>query len=160
WLRVATGLYSVGLLHAILTVLRKRSGLFRIATGAFLVGVIIHFVAVVQLGGATGGLPGNNVNEAMSLCAFLIALGYLIVYWRYQFESLAVCVFPLVFVMTQVGSMELGVTSWADTRVRNAWLLLHVFLVLLGYAGLALTALASLFYLVRERQLKRKTTSK
>ncbi len=26
WLRVATGLYSIGLLHAILTVLRKKSG--------------------------------------------------------------------------------------------------------------------------------------
>ena len=68
--------------------------------------------------------------------------------------------FPLVFLMTQVGSMEYPVASWTDVRVRNAWLLLHVFLVLLGYAGLALTALASGFYLIRERQLKTKTTSR
>ncbi len=159
WLRVATGLYSIGLLHSILTVLRRQSGLFKIATGAFCVGVVLHMVAIVQLGVGTGSLPVNNVNESMSLCAFLIALGYLIVYWRYQFASLSICVFPLVFIMTQVGSMEFAVASWTDIRVRNAWLLLHVFLVLLGYAGLALTAIASLFYLVRERQLKTKTRS-
>jgi ABC-type uncharacterized transport system permease subunit len=160
WLRVATGLYSIGLLHAILTVLRKQSGLFKVATGTFCAGVVIHFVAIVQLGVGTGTLPVNNVNESMSLCGFLIAVGYLIVYWRYQFASLSICVFPLVFLMTQVGSMEFPVASWTDIRVRNAWLLLHVFLVLLGYAGLALAAIGSLFYLVRERQLKMKTTSR
>jgi ABC-type uncharacterized transport system permease subunit len=160
WLRVATALYSIGLLHAILTVLRRKSGLFGVATGSFFAGVVIHFVAIVQLGVGTGSLPVNNVNESMSLCGFLIAVGYLLLYWRYQFASLSICVFPLVFIMTQVGSMELPVGSWSDIRVRQAWLLLHVFLVLLGYAGLALTAIASLFYLVRERQLKTKTTSR
>jgi ABC-type uncharacterized transport system permease subunit len=160
WLRVATGLYSLGLLHAILTVLRKQSRLFPLALGAFCVGVVLHFVAIVQLGVASGGIPVNNVNESMSVCAFLIAVSYLFVYWRYQFAGLSICIFPLVFLMTQVGSMEFPVSSWTDVRVRTAWLLLHIFLVLLGYAGLLLTAIASVFYLFRERQLKRKTTSK
>ena len=160
WLRVATLLYSIGLLHAILTLLRKRSGLFSIALGSFCVGVILHFVAIVQLGVSNGSLPVNNFNESLSLCGFLIGVLYLVVYWRYQFATLSVCIYPLVFLMTQLGSMEFPVATWADSRVRNAWLLLHVFLVLLGYAGLALTAVASVFYLVRERQLKRKTTSK
>jgi ABC-type uncharacterized transport system permease subunit len=160
WLRIATGLYSIGLLHAILTVLRKTSGLSSVSLGAFCIGVVLHLVAIVELGVAGGAIPVHNFNESMSLCGFLIAVGYLVVYWRYQFASLSVCIYPLVFVMAQVGSMEFPVAGWADTRVRNAWLLLHVFLVLLGYAGLALTAIASVFYLVRERQLKRKTTSK
>ncbi len=130
------------------------------ATLTFTVGVIIHFVALVELGVGSGALPVNNLNESMSLCGFLIALGYLVVLWRYQFESIAICVFPLVFLMTQVGSMEFPVAGWSDTRVRSVWLLLHVFLVLLGYAGLAMTAIASLFYLVRERQLKTKSVSR
>lgn len=160
WLRVATALYSIGLLHAILTVLRKNSGLFGVAIWSFFAGVVVHLVAIVQVGVGTGSLPVNNVNESMSLCGFLIAIGYMLVYWRYQFASLSICVFPLVFLMTQVGSMELPVGGWPDIRVRKAWLLLHVFLVLLGYAGLALAAIASLFYLIRERQLKKKTTSR
>ena len=46
WLRVATALYSIGLLHAILTVLRRNSGLFGVATGSFCAGGVIHFVAM------------------------------------------------------------------------------------------------------------------
>jgi ABC-type transport system involved in cytochrome c biogenesis permease subunit len=160
WLRVATGLYSLGLLHAILTLLRRESRLFNVALGTFCAGLILHFVAIVQLGVLAGSLPVNNFNESLSFCAFLLGLLYLLVNWRYQFSSLSLCIFPLVFLMTQVGSMEFPVASWSDTRVRSAWLLLHIFLVLLGYAGLALTSVASIFYLIRERQLKRKTSSK
>ena len=39
WLRVAAGLYSLGLLHAILTLVRRRrEHLFRVALGAFALG--------------------------------------------------------------------------------------------------------------------------
>ena len=160
WLRVATALYSVGLLHSILTVLRRESRLFKVALGSFCVGVVLHFVAIVQLGVASATIPVNNFNESISFCAFLIAIAFLGVMWRYQFVGLAVPVFPLVFLMAQVGSMEFPVHSWTDVRVRNAWLLLHVLLILLGYAGLALTAVASLFYLIQERQLKSKRKSR
>jgi ABC-type uncharacterized transport system permease subunit len=160
WLRVATALYSVGLLHSILTVLRRESRLFKMALAAFCIGVVLHFVAIVQLGVSTHTIPVNNFNESISFCAFLIAVAFLIVMWRYQFTGLAVPVFPLVFLMTQVGAMEFPVHTWTDIRVRNAWLLLHIVLVLLGYAGLALTAVASLFYLIQERQLKSKKRSR
>src|SRR4051812_36106455 len=90
WLRVATGLYSIGLLHAILTLLRREIRFFNLALGFFCVGVVIHFVAIVQLGVLAGALPVNNFNESLSLCAFLLALCYLVVYWRYQFETLSV----------------------------------------------------------------------
>ena len=160
WLRVATALYSVGLLHSILTVLRRESRLFKVALASFCIAVVLHFVAIVQLGVSTHSIPVNNFNESISFCAFLIAVAFLIVMWRYQFAGLAVPVFPLVFLMTQVGAMEFPVHTWTDVRVRNAWLLLHIVLVLLGYAGLALTAVASLFYLIQERQLKSKKRSR
>ncbi len=160
WLRVATGFYSIGLLHAILTLVRKESRIFRVALGAFSVGLVLHFVAIAQLGVMGASLPLHNFNESLSLCAFLMGLSYLVVYWRYQFETLSICIFPLVFLMTQVGAMEYPVSTWTDNRVRSAWLLVHILLVLLGYAGLALTAVASLFYLIRERQLKRKSSSR
>ena len=40
--------------------------------------------------------------------------------------------------------------------MRGAWLTVHVVLVLLGYAALLLTAVASVLYLFQERQLKSK----
>lgn len=156
WLRVAAVLYSVGLLHAILTVLRRSAPLARTAVGAFTVGVILHFVSIVEMAVAAGRLPVDNFYESASVCAFLIALVFLFVQWRYQFASLGVFLFPLVFVMTLVGAMEFPVAGWPNPRVRDAWLLVHVLLILLGYAALLLTAVASVFYLVQERHLKKK----
>jgi ABC-type transport system involved in cytochrome c biogenesis permease subunit len=156
WLRVAAGLYSIGLLHALLMILRKRAEIFRAALAAFALGAVLHVVATVEFTMALGHLPVNNFNESSSLCALLIAISFLFVYARYQFASLSVFIFPLVFVMTLIGAMETPVASWPNSSLRDAWLLVHVVMVLLGYAALLLTAAACIFYLVRERQLKRK----
>ncbi|HBY60967.1 MAG TPA: hypothetical protein DEH78_14185 [Solibacterales bacterium] len=156
WLRVAAALYSLGLLHAILTVLRGKVQLFRPALAAFVVAFVLHAVSLVEMTWALGHLPVNNFYESVSLCGFLIAALFLTVHWRYQFASLGVFLFPLVFLMTLVGGMEIPVSTWSDARVRDAWLLLHVLLVLSGYAALALTAVASVFYLIQERHLKSK----
>jgi len=156
WLRVAAGLYCLGLLHALLTVLHRRARVFRVALAAFAVGLILHLVSIVERTAVTGHFPANDFYESVSLCAFLIAVLFLFVYWRYRLESLSVFIFPLVFILTLVSALGSPVPAWADSRVRDAWLVLHVILVLVGYAALLITAVASVTYLIRERQLKRK----
>lgn len=157
WLRAAAALYSVGLLHAILTVLERRTRLFRFALGAFCVAVVLHMVSLVELAVGLGHLPVNNFYESISLCGFLIALLFLFVYWRYQFAGLAVFFFPLVFLMTFLGGLEVPVGPWSSSTLRDVWLLVHVLLVLSGYAALLLTAVAAVFYLIQERHLKTKS---
>src|ERR1700674_5515676 len=151
WLRMATALYGVGLLHVMAVLLRRREGFLKPALFAFLVAAVLHFVAIVEMTVAIGHLPVDNFFHSATVCAFLIAVLFLFVYWRYDFAGLSVCIFPLVFVMTQIGAMETPMLTWPSTGVRNAWLLLHVMLVLLGYAALLLTATASVFYLLQER---------
>lgn len=158
WLRIAVALYAVGLAHAIFTILRREPTWFRPAIGAFSVGVVLHGVAVVELWFGTGNLPAQNFFESVSLCAFLIAVFFLIVYARYQFSSLGVFLFPLVFLMTLLGATEIPVARWSSANIRDTWLLTHVAMVLLGYAALLVTALASMFYLVQERRLKAKAS--
>jgi ABC-type transport system involved in cytochrome c biogenesis permease subunit len=159
WLRAAAACYAVGLIHTIWIALRKRSPLFPFALGMFRVGLVLQFVSLVELAINHHQAPVNNFYESVSVCAFLIGVAFLIVHWRYKFESAGVFLFPLVFLMTQTGAMEFPVAPWADTRVRNAWLLLHVILILVGFAALLVGAIASLFYLIQERQLKRKKPS-
>jgi ABC-type uncharacterized transport system permease subunit len=156
WLRVAVALYSLGLVHAILTVLHRPSRFFQVALGAFCVGVVLHFVALVELAVVLGHMPLDNFYESMSVCGFLIAVLFLAVYWRFQFTGITVVLFPLVFFMALVGAMEIPVSSWTSPRVRETWLLVHVLLVMLGYAALVLAAVASIFYLVAEKRLKNK----
>src|SRR5205085_5615324 len=137
-------------------VLRRRVQMFPTVLAVFAIGVVFHFVSLVETAKYLGHFPANNFYETMSLCAFLIALLFLFTYWRYQFQGLSVFLFPLVFVMTLIGSLEFPVGSWSTQTARNSWLAVHVFLVLLGYAALVLTAVASLFYLLQEKQLKSK----
>jgi ABC-type uncharacterized transport system permease subunit len=156
WLRVAAALYSLGLLHAILTLVRRREHLFRVALGAFGLAAVFHFVSIIEEGIVNNRCPITNFYETLSMCALLIVLVYLVVHWRYKLESLSVFIFPLVFVMALVATMGNPVSAWSSPVVRNTWLTVHIVLVLLGYAALLLTAVASLLYLFQERELKTK----
>ena len=160
WLRVAAALYSIGLLHAILTLVRRREHLFRVALGAFALGAVFHFVSIMEEGVATGRCPIGGFYETLSMCALLLALLYLAVQWRYRVESLSVFVFPLVFVMALVSTLSHPATGWTNPLLRKTWLTVHIVLVLLGFAALTLTVGASLLYLFQERERKAKKPSK
>jgi ABC-type uncharacterized transport system permease subunit len=156
WLRAAAALYAVGLLQTIQTVLRRKSHMYSAVLGAFCVAVILHGVSLAETAWIQGQFPVNNFYESIAVCGFVVAVLFLFVYWRYHFQGLSVFLFPLVFLMTLVGSLEFPVASWSTESTRDAWLIIHVLLVLLGYAALLLTAVASLFYLLQEKQLKSK----
>src|SRR3984885_8203372 len=105
WLRVAAALYSVGLLPAILTLVRKREHLFRVALAAFAIGAVLHCVSIVEEGLLMKHCPITNFYETLSMCAFLITALFLFVYWRYKTESLSVFIFPLVIVRALVATL-------------------------------------------------------
>src|SRR5271165_1018921 len=113
WLRVAAGLYSFGLLDAIVTVLRRREGIFRIALAAFGLGAVFQLVSIVELAMAQKQLPVSDIFETMSFCAWVITAAFLAIYYRYRLASLSVFIFPLVFIMTLVGSLRNPVSSWS-----------------------------------------------
>ncbi len=154
WLRVAAALYSLGLLDAILTLMRRRQRMFRVALAAVSMGGIFHLVSIVEQGVIIGHFPANGFYESMSLCAFLITALFLFVYWRYKLETLGVFIFPLIFVMALIASLARPVSAWPSQTLRNAWLVVHVVLVLVGYAALLFTAVAAIVYLFQEKELK------
>ena len=157
WLRVAAALYSLGLLHSILTLTQGRDSLLRYALGAARAGVLLHLVSVIEEGLITGHCPIANFYETLSMCALTIMGLFLVVHWRYKIDSFSVFMFPLVFVMTLVATMGRPVAAWSSPAIRNVWLTTHIVLVMLGYAALLLTAVSSVFYLIQERELKRKS---
>ena len=156
WLRVAAGLYSLGLIDAIVTLLRQRESLFRAALTASALGAVFQFVSIVEQGILQHHFPANDFFESMSLCAWVVTALFLAIYWRYKAESLSVFVFPLVFVMTLIAALRSPVATWSSEGVRGTWLIVHIVLAVVGYAALLLTAVAATAYLIEENQLKRK----
>ena len=156
WLRLAVLLYGVGLMHSLWTLLTRDQRLWPLARATFAVGLVFHFVSLVDRAMAVEHVPADNFFETVSLCGFLIGLVAAFVYVRLKFPSLGIIVFPLVFAMTLAGMLGTPVSGWTSPRVRGLWLLVHVVLVLAGYAALLLAAAASVFYLIQERHLKEK----
>lgn len=156
WLRIALLLYSAGLWHALRTVIEQRQQRFLAALTAISVGAAFHLVAIINDGIAVGGIPARTPFQMSSLIAFLITVIFLIVYSRYRYESLAVFVFPLVFLLTLVASLGTPLEPWITESVGGGWVALHVGLFLLGYAALFVTCVAGIMYLIQERELKSK----
>ncbi|MBV9759970.1 MAG: cytochrome c biogenesis protein CcsA [Acidobacteriaceae bacterium] len=159
WLRTAAALYSCGLLYALMYLFRKSTRLFTPVLIAFAAGAIFHLVSLVELRVETGHLLLNNFYETSSICAFLIAVLFLAAYSYYRVAIFGVCLFPVVFFMTLIGATEFPVAHWSSPAIRSVWLIAHVSTVLLGYAALVLSAVASVYYLLQERQLKRKNVT-
>ncbi len=156
WLRAAAALYFCGLIYALLVIFKKGTRLFRPALVAFSAGVILHMVSIVELWAELGHFPLSNFYETTSVCAFLIAVFFLVAYSYYRISVFAVCLFPLVFFMTLIGATEFPIAPWGNPQIRNAWLILHVSSVLIGYAALVFASVGAMFYLIQERHLKRK----
>jgi ABC-type uncharacterized transport system permease subunit len=142
------------------TLLRRESRLFQVALVAVQAAVVFHFVSIVEHTLTLGRLPVGNFFETSSLCALLFAVVFLVVYWRYKFVGLSLFVFPLVTVLSVAAAMGAPLAPWANRQVRDVWLLVHIVLVLVGYSALLLSAGAAVFYLIQERQLKRKQTNR
>jgi ABC-type uncharacterized transport system permease subunit len=156
WLRVAACFYAIGLAHSLFAILRRNHSLYNAAISTFRIGVIVQGVALVELSMAYGRLPLDTFYGSVDLCGFLVALVFLFVEKKFHFAGTAVAMFPLVFLMTFTAALERPVATWPNVGVRDAWLIVHIMLVLAGYAALLLTASASLFYLVQEKRLKSK----
>jgi ABC-type uncharacterized transport system permease subunit len=156
WLRAAAALYAIGLFHTIQVSFQKGSSIFRTALIAFCAGVMLHLVAIVESSVIEGQFPPPGFHNSVSLCAFLVAVLFLALYAKYRWEMLGLTMFPLVCVMTLVAGIQTPLGSWTSTAERDTWLVIHIVLVLLGYASLLITALAAAIYLVQERQLKAK----
>lgn len=156
WLRVSLVLYSLGLMHALLTlILLRRARLFRVALGAFALGAIFHLVSLVEQTVETGHYPGTSFHDSVSLLAFAITCAYLLVQWRYKFEALSIFTFPLVFMLMLPVSLGQA-PHIVDPLLRSGWLGVHIIGLMAGYAMLAVTFVAGLMYILQERELKSK----
>lgn len=158
WLRIAVVLYSLGLFHAILTLVRRRGSFFSIAVNAFGLGAVLHFVSIAEQGLAEQHFPANDVFQTLSLCAWLVTLAFLAIFRRYrdEVESLSTFIFPMVFLMTLTASLARPVGPWSSATVRGAWLIAHIVAILVGYAALLFACGAAVLYLFQERSLKSK----
>ena len=156
WLRVALGCYGIGLLYALVALSRAADLVNKFLLHAAYVGMIFHFVSLVEAFTEAGHLSLASVHNSESLLAFLIMVFFLLVYFVYKTTSPGIVIFPLVFLLTFVAATGQQPFVFMSSGVRTGWLFTHIALIFTGYAALVLSFGASLLYLLQERSLKSK----
>jgi ABC-type uncharacterized transport system permease subunit len=156
WLRVAVFLYGVAALAVLPAALYDRPRWNKIAIPAALSGLLFHFVSLIEMLNAAHHRLPVDTHETQALLGLLLAAAFLLVYWRFKTVSLGVFVLPLAFLLCLVPAFRPGQEAVPFPQFNTVWIFLHIALLLAAYASLLLSLLASVLYLVQERNLKSK----
>ncbi len=149
----ALALYGLGILLIIPSVKRRRPSLSPASLGALGLGLVAHAAALATVVARIHRLPVTDVRSALSFYAFMVTLAFFFVYLRYRIVSLGLFMLPLVFLLTLTSALR-PEGSFDSSAFRGGWLLVHICSIFLGYTAFFLTFVASVMYLIQERELK------
>jgi cytochrome c-type biogenesis protein CcsB len=155
-LRLALGLYSVGLAHSVLTALHKKQTFFKPALYAVVAGFVFQVSSIILRAAQVHYLPLTQRYEAFSFFGALATLGFLIAHAKYRIAPLSVFAFPLIFLMTFIANLFYDPSRSIPQILRSHWIYIHVPMVFFGYAALFIAFAAAIMYLIQERALKSK----
>lgn len=156
WLRVAVAFYAVGLVYSILLLGKKGDLLAKVVEPAVGLGLIFHFVSLVESFVLSGHFALASVHNSESLLAFLAMVVFFVFFVGYRRTSPGVVIFPIVFLLTFASALGQKPVMLSSPLLRSGWVFVHVVLIFTGYAGLFLSFGASLLYIAEEKALKSK----
>jgi ABC-type uncharacterized transport system permease subunit len=159
WLRVAAILYaaaSITIFPAVLYsdpsrgITRWRQWCVHLGGLAF----FFHFVSVVEMLLQAHRWVPMGFREVESLLGFTVVGLFFIVWWLYNAIPLGLFALPVTFFMVFVPALGPDRYAFPSEGVRTSWLIAHIAALLLAYAALGFSLLASVLYLVQERRIK------
>ncbi len=156
WLRVALVLYGASSVAVIPDVLSGQVRWRKLVFPACVSAVFFNFVALMEMLNLANHWVPASLREVETSLALLLALAFLIIYWRYRAISLGLFVLPIVFLLLLLPAARPDHAPLSSQWMHNGWILLHIVLLLAAYTALILSLLASLLYLIQERRLKQK----
>ena len=159
WLRVAVCCYGVGLLYSLLLLSKQGNVLAKVVEPAVGLGLIFHFVSLVESTVLIGRLSLASIHYSESILAFLAMVVFFVFFVGYRTVSPGIVIFPIVFILTFASAIGQKPVTLTSPLLRSGWIFVHVVLIFTGYAGLFLSFGASLLYLVQERALKSKRST-
>jgi ABC-type uncharacterized transport system permease subunit len=156
WLRVAAVLYaaaSVAVFPAVLYGLERwRKTCVHLGGMAF----FFHFVSATEMLVQAHRWMPAGVREVESLLGLAVAGLFFLVWWLYDAISLGLFALPATFFLVFVPALGPDRYTFPSAGVRASWLVAHIAALLLAYAALGFSLLASVLYLIQERRIKSK----
>ncbi len=139
------------------TVVELRAGVFRpIRFNFFAVGLgfILQTAFLSIRGHALGRCPLTNLFEVFIFLAWSVSLFYMLVGPTYRLSLMGAFTAPLVVLLQGFALIAPIDRTHTGKLLANPWLEFHASISLIAYGAFALACIASVMYLVQERQLK------
>lgn len=121
-----------------------------------LVGFFLHTGLVIAEGFLSGHIPVENLHETLSFAAWVLAGVFVLIRWRTRLKILGVLAAPFVTLITTAALLVPDKAVEIETSFSSLWLILHVVVIFIGYASLALACGTGILYLIQERSIKSK----
>ena len=131
----------------------------RAATWGVRLGWLVQTALLVVQATSEDGFPWGTWAGSLNLFVWLVVGVYLIWGCRGAYRLLGLAVMPLAAALLVVARAGGGTSVGARSPYSTLFLVLHVGLVLVAFAGLTLAAALSALYLWQERRLKRRETT-
>lgn len=145
---VSAYLYLIGWL--------TREQLARTWAPRILLGAVSLYVGSMGVRWAVFGFPFLTLREVLSVYAWVLALLYLALEWRFGYTIIGVLVTPVGSLMILVASLLRPAQMPLLPLLRSPWLMAHTGVFFAAYAAFTLAFAAALAYLLQDRSLRRK----
>ncbi len=118
----------------------------------------LHLGYLCHLGFVMGRLPVTGVFAALTTCAWLFAVVYLILEWRLREASLGLFILPFILILHVLSNLFLDLDrQLPPVLLAEVVFEIHVIILLLAYSAFAISFIASLFYLLLAREIHQKS---
>lgn len=154
WLRVAAVLYGLASVSVFSAVFGERPMWRRFCLPIAGMAWFSHLVSTAErLVSAHRAMP-LGMHEVESMLGLLISTVFLLIAIRYRTLSFGVFALPLALMLVIVPALGPDKYTFASPTIRSGWLVLHIAALLMAYAALIFSLIASFLYLLQERRLK------
>jgi cytochrome c-type biogenesis protein CcsB len=152
--------YLIAAIHSILAFINKRRTLQRVAEWSMGAGFVLHTAALIADWVIDGHYPLFNLRETLSFLAWALVAAYGLILYKYRAQAVGAFTMPLISILT-FGALVLDTgIEGTPAGFSSTWLFpIHTTLLIFAYAAFFVVFMASVMYLLQERELKLKTFS-
>lgn len=154
WLAFMT--YAAAFVFYLYLFINKRQILSIMATSLAALGLLFQTLSLAARWKSVGYIPVAGAFESYFLFAWALVLIVLVTETLNKTKVLGAWVMPFVGALLGIAWVKYESPERLSDVVKNSWIVMHVSVVFLAYAGFTIGAVFAVLYLIQQRQLKQR----